>query len=108
MGNNSDISKIFNDLSLSAILNVVLIVVGALLLIALSQRLLSWSANKLSGAYRLYLLASVPLLRLLIIAAAIVLIIPQIVEPTVANWNDPLNLHRSHQCDQSVLTGLVG
>lgn len=85
MDNNSDIANIFNDLSLSAILNVALIVVGALLLIALSQRLLSWSANKLSGAYRLYLLASVPLLRLLFIAAAIVLIIPQIIEPTVAN-----------------------
>jgi small-conductance mechanosensitive channel len=85
MDNSSDIAQIFTDLSLSAIINVALIVVVALLLIALSQRLLSWVANKLAGAYRLYLLASVPLFRLLIIAVAIVLIVPQIVEPTVAN-----------------------
>jgi small conductance mechanosensitive channel len=85
MDNSSDIAQIFTDLSLSAIINVALIVVVALLLIALSQRLLSWVANKLAGAYRFYLLASVPLLRLLIIAVAIVLTVPQIVEPTVAN-----------------------
>ena len=85
MENNGDLAEIFTELSLSAIIHVALIVVGALLLIALSQRLLSWVANRLAGAYRLYLLASVPLLRLLIIAVAIVLIIPQIVEPTVAN-----------------------
>lgn len=85
MDGNSDIAKIFTDLSISAILNVAIIVTGALLLIAFSQRLLSLVANKLSGAYRLYLLASVPLLRLLIIAVSIVLIVPQIIEPTVAN-----------------------
>ena len=85
MDDNSDIARIFTDLSLSAILNVALIAVGALLLIALSQRLLSWVANKLSGAYRLYILASVPLLRLFIIALSIILIVPQIIEPTVAN-----------------------
>jgi small conductance mechanosensitive channel len=39
----------------------------------------------LSGKYRLYLLASVPLLRLVIIVVSLVLIIPQIIEPTVAN-----------------------
>jgi small-conductance mechanosensitive channel len=49
------------------------------------QRTLGWLANKLSGKYRLYMLASVPLLRLLIIVASLVLIIPQVVEPTVAN-----------------------
>jgi len=85
MNDNGDIAKIFNDLSQTAIINVILIVAGALLLIAVGQRALVWLANKLSGKYRLYMLASVPLLRLLIIVASLVLIIPQVVEPTVAN-----------------------
>ena len=85
MDNTSDIAKIFYDLTASAILSVAIIVVVSLVLIALSQRLLSWLADKFAGASRLYLLASVPLLRLLIIATSIVLIVPRIVEPTVAN-----------------------
>ena len=85
MNDNDDIARIFNDLSQTAIINVILIVAGALILIAVGQRALVWLANKLSGKYRLYLLASVPLIRLLIIVVSIILIIPQVVEPTVAN-----------------------
>lgn len=85
MNENGNIAKIFNDLSQTAIINVTLIVVGALFLIAVAQRALVWLANKLSGKYRLYMLASVPLLRLLIIVVSLVLIVPQVVEPTVAN-----------------------
>ena len=85
MNDTKNIANIFNDLSQTAIINVILIVAGALILIAVGQRTLGWLANKLSGKYRLYMLASVPLLRLLIIVASLVLIIPQVVEPTVAN-----------------------
>lgn len=80
-----DIARIFNELSQAAIINILLIVAGSLVLNAVLQRGLAWLANRLSGKNRLYTLASVPLLRLLIIVAMLVLIIPQIVEPTVAN-----------------------
>lgn len=85
MNDSADIARIFNALSQAAIINVTLIVVGSLLLIAVLQRSLAWLANRFSGKYRLYMLAMVPLLRLLIIVVALVLIIPQIIEPTVAN-----------------------
>ena len=85
MVSDRDIVRIFNELSQTAVINIILIFVGALLLIALAQKTLSWLANKLSGKYRLYILASVPLLRLLIIIVSIILIVPQVIEPTVTN-----------------------
>lgn len=84
MNGNKDILKIFNDLSQTAIISIILIAAGALLLIAVSQKTLAWIANKLSGKYRLYMLASVPLLRLVIIIVSLILIVPKAVEPTVA------------------------
>ena len=30
------------------------------------------------------------------------------IEDKDLHWNEPLNLHRSRQCDQSVLTGQLG
>ncbi|MFZ7125771.1 MAG: mechanosensitive ion channel family protein [Desulfobacterales bacterium] len=85
MNSGRNISKIFTDLSQTAVVNIVLVLACTLLLIALSQKSLSWLGNKLSGKYRLLLLASIPLLRLLLIVAALMLVVPQVVEPTVAN-----------------------
>lgn len=83
--NSNDISRIFSDLSQTVIMNIVLILAGAVLLITIGQKALSWVANRLSGKYRLYLLASVPVLRFLTIIVTLILIVPQVIEPTVAN-----------------------
>jgi small conductance mechanosensitive channel len=85
MTGNGELTNIFNELSKTAVINIILILAGALLLITLAQKTLSWLANKLSGKYRRYLLSSVPFLRLLIIVVSITLIVPQVIEPTVAN-----------------------
>lgn len=85
MNGNRELTNIFNELSQTAVINIILILAGALFLITFAQKTLSWMANKLSGKYRLYLLASVPLLRLLIIVVSITLVVPQVIEPTVAN-----------------------
>ncbi len=85
MNSSTDIARIFNELTQAAVINIVLIVAGSLVLAAILQSSLVWLANRLSGKNRLYLLASVPLVRLLVIVLALVLIIPQIIEPTVAN-----------------------
>lgn len=53
--------------------------------IALSQRLLPWLAERLSGRNRLYLLATVPVLRLLILIAISAAVIAMTVEPSVEN-----------------------
>ena len=55
------------------------------MLILSSQKILPWLANKLRGKRRLYLLASVPMLRLVIITGALVLIIPRIIELSIQN-----------------------
>ncbi|MBP1468581.1 mechanosensitive ion channel [Candidatus Chloroploca sp. M-50] len=81
----NDSSQLFRDLSQINLVQVGLILVGSWLLIATSQRLLQQMANRLDGRYRLFLLASVPVLRLLIIVIAIVLTIPRVINPTFEN-----------------------
>lgn len=67
-------------------------VIEALLLVALSvaailviQSFLPRLAHKLGGKPRLYILASVPLLRLLIIVGTIILVVPVLIEPSFEN-----------------------
>ncbi len=67
------------------LLAVGLIVAVAWLLIALDKRLLPWLADTLPNRYRNFLLASEPVLRLLIIAIALVLIVTLLIEPTLEN-----------------------
>jgi small-conductance mechanosensitive channel len=82
IGNVSDIALRLNA---SNLITIGLVIVGACLLAVGSQRLLPWLAGKLPGRYRYHVLALVPVMRLLIIAAGIVLIVPQIIEPTFEN-----------------------
>lgn len=80
--------KIFNvlgHLNETALIQVVLIIVAAIGFILIAQAFFRWLAAKMSGRYRLYTLASVPVLRFLIIILAVVMIIPKIVEPTFEN-----------------------
>jgi small-conductance mechanosensitive channel len=82
IGSISDIALKLNAWNL---IMIGLIILCACLLAVASQRLLPWLAGKLPGRYRYQVLALVPLMRLLIIAAGIVLIIPHIIEPTFEN-----------------------
>ncbi|MDO8938702.1 MAG: mechanosensitive ion channel [Methylicorpusculum sp.] len=84
MGNNK-ISDIFIEPDLGTFLEVLLIIFGALLLIQAIQKLFPWIANRLYGASRLFILAMIPLLRLILIITAFVLIIPRIIEPSLQN-----------------------
>ena len=58
---------------------------AAALLIVVTQRALPWMARRLHGRKRLHLLATIPLIRLLVILAAFVLIVPLVIEPSVQN-----------------------
>ncbi len=82
---NKDVSNILRDLSAATLLELVLVMAGAVGLIVLVQRFLPWLAGRIAGRYRLYVLAAVPMLRLLIIAVAVALVIPLLIEPTLAN-----------------------
>lgn len=49
------------------------------------MRFLTWLSSKLSGRFRFYLLASMPVLRLVIIIITLSLIISRVIEPTFQN-----------------------
>jgi len=77
--------EILHNLNQMAVIKVIIVVVAAFLLITLSQRILPWIAERFSGRHRLYVLASVPVLRLMIIVVAVWMIISSVIEPTIKN-----------------------
>lgn len=85
MGINEKIVELFKNINTQVIVKAVLIVAVAWLLIVLSQKFLKFLAKKLSGRRRHLVLASVSILRLAIIFAAIVMIVPTLVEPSFEN-----------------------
>jgi len=80
-----DIRGALSSVTLEALLEAATLVVLASLLILLVQKLLPAVAGRLSGKPRLYLLALVPLLRLLIIILTIIMVVPVLVEPSFEN-----------------------
>lgn len=76
---------ILKNLNQIVVIQVLFILIAAVFLIVVSQRLLPWLAERFSGRHRLYLLASAPVLRLLVILAAAGLIVAKIIEPTIEN-----------------------
>ena len=78
-------ANILTHLDQTVMIQVAFIAIFALLLILLLQRVLGWLGEKLPGRYRLYTLASIPVLRLLIIIIAMAMIISRIIEPSFEN-----------------------
>lgn len=76
---------ILNNLQQIVVIQIIFILIATWLAIILTQRFLPWLAERFSGRQRLYILASVPVMRLLIIVVAVALIIPKIIEPTFEN-----------------------
>lgn len=79
------IKEAFASITGQALLKALLVVVIAALITLTIQKVLPRVAEKLGGKSRLYLLASIPLLRLLIILATIVIVIPILVKPSFQN-----------------------
>lgn len=79
------ISDIVNNLNRAVVARLIVIVAITWSLIALLERSLTWLANKSSGQRRLTILASVPVLRLVLMFVAGVLLISSIIEPTIEN-----------------------
>lgn len=81
----SDVTGLFKEMTSAILIEVAAILISAWALVWLSQRVLPWVANQLHGKQRLYTLALVPMLRIIILVAALVLIVPRVVEPTIQN-----------------------
>ncbi|MGO2089389.1 MAG: mechanosensitive ion channel family protein [Oceanisphaera sp.] len=76
---------LFRELTTDIILEAIWVVVIAVLLIWLTQRILPWLASQLHSQRRLFVLALIPTFRILVIAGAILWIIPLFIELTVQN-----------------------
>ncbi|MDY6841129.1 MAG: mechanosensitive ion channel [Pseudomonadota bacterium] len=75
----------FSTITWEALVEAMLVVTAAALLIFLIQKLIPRVAGELGGKFRLYLLASVPLARLLIIVITVIMVVPILVEPSFEN-----------------------
>lgn len=78
-------TDILREIQVEGLLVVAAILGTAVMLTLLVQRYGPRLAEQLPGRYRLSALALVPLLRLVIIAVALALIVPQVIEPTFEN-----------------------
>ncbi|WP_203141600.1 mechanosensitive ion channel family protein [Marinobacter mangrovi] len=81
----SGLKSALEAITSTAVLDAVLLIVVAWVIIVLVQTLVPRIAGRFSGKTRLYILASAPLLRLLVILATILLIVPILIEPTFEN-----------------------
>ncbi|NLF77240.1 MAG: mechanosensitive ion channel [Chloroflexi bacterium] len=85
MNGTNDITGILKNLAQADLVQIGLIIGGAVLLLFLVQRVLPWLAGKFFGRIHFLLLTLVPVLRLAIILIGFVLLIPYLIEPTFEN-----------------------
>lgn len=79
------IREAFSAITSEALLESLMVVLLATGLIIVIQKLFPRIAVKLGGKPRFYILASVPLLRLIIIVVTIIVVVPILVEPSFEN-----------------------
>ena len=78
--------EFIKPLDQGALFKIVFIVGVAVAVVVLSQHLLPWLAERLHGRNRLYVLATVPVVRLVAIVVALWLIVPLVIEPSFENF----------------------
>lgn len=78
-------NQIFKRIDTVIVLEIAAILIAIGLLILLLQKGLPWIANQLPGKRRLFLLATIPLLRLALILVAFLMVIPLLIEPSFQN-----------------------
>jgi small-conductance mechanosensitive channel len=81
----NEILKVFRDLNHIDLLQMAIIVVVAWLTVSVLQRVIPWFAERMGGRFRLYVLPSLPVIRLFIFIAVIVFLVPRLIEPSVQN-----------------------
>ncbi len=82
MNGESDPTQLLRSLDQIDYIRIVLILAGAWLLTSLVERAIPRLADRLPGRMRLLLLPSVPVIRLAILVTTILLVIPQVINPT--------------------------
>lgn len=77
--------KLFKDITSEDLIEAALVLVTAVVLVWLIQKILPWLANRLHSKRRLWVLALVPTLRLLVMVATIIVLVPLFIELTLQN-----------------------
>ena len=85
MADGEQLGRIFKALNSDMAWELAAIVVGAIVLVLVAQRVVPLLANRLPGRRRLFVLALVPFIRLLIIVMALGLAMPLLIEPSMRN-----------------------
>lgn len=80
------VPEFIKPLDQAALIQIIVIVVVAVVVVIVSQQLLPWLAERLHGRNRLYVLATVPVIRLVAIVGALWLIVPLVIEPSFENF----------------------
>jgi small conductance mechanosensitive channel len=77
--------KLFRDITTQTLIEALAVILVAILLVWLSQKLLPWLADRLHSSRRLFVLALIPTIRILVLVAALLWIVPLFIELTVQN-----------------------
>ena len=77
--------RLFRDITTQTLIEALVVIVVAMTLVWLSQRLLPWLAERLHSSRRLFVLALIPTIRILVIVVAVIWIVPLFIEPTIQN-----------------------
>lgn len=83
--NGPKVEQILRDVQKIDIVQIAIILAVAWLLAKALERFLPWLAERVTGRLRLYILPSVPVLRLLILIGAVLFIVPLVINLTVSN-----------------------
>ncbi|MGI0153521.1 MULTISPECIES: mechanosensitive ion channel family protein [Pseudidiomarina] len=76
---------LFKTVTSAAVIEIAIVIAVAVAIIWLSQRLLPWLADHLHGKQRLFVLAMIPTLRVVVFILAALWIVPMVIETTVQN-----------------------
>ncbi|MDI6854198.1 MAG: mechanosensitive ion channel [Deltaproteobacteria bacterium] len=85
MNDYSSLTKVLRDINQINFVRIFIIIIGAWVVMRMVERAVPWLAERLGGRFRLYILPSIPVMRLLIINVALILLVPTIIEPTLQN-----------------------
>ncbi|MFP2767993.1 mechanosensitive ion channel family protein [Oceanisphaera sp. KMM 10153] len=83
--NTERVVKLFRDITTQTLMEALAVILVAILLVWLSQKLLPWLAERVHSSRRLFVLALIPTIRILVLVAALLWIVPLFIEPTVQN-----------------------
>ncbi len=85
MTGDTTITQVFQGFNKTNIAYIAIIIAAYWLITKFIERLFFWLEGRVSGRFRLYILPSMPVLRIFFLILAIMIIIPLIIKPTFQN-----------------------